>query len=771
MTPVLSPVGVPEHLTGLADRRPRPTAPDTGVVGAAPDRHLPGRGRRRPADRRPPGRRPADPGVEPEAARPRRRRSTELGPDATLHHVGRGRGRADRTGVVARRPLARRRRRPDAARRRYARRSDSHGRGPHVARGPRRPGRRRRRHAGRGPGRGRRHPLRQRSAPSRRWPSRYIAQNQVGPAVARCRSNDGFPSFPVDGRPGRARARVRRPAGATPPQAFADLLARAQGVRSWAGAGDRHRAGGGAERGLGRVRAASASIVGQMLTGQRQQDRRAAAKEIGCRPGGPGTTAAGAERRRGDPAADAGSTSRAAYVGRRLRPRPRQPGHVPAARRGRWRPAGPGRRDRRRPGRRRRDAARCRAGSRHRGRGHASGPRPARSTRSRALAGLVDVPDGRRRSPSPTSPTSDVSRARTATRAASRVRSGPRRATPSRPALAAVGPRPRSPAADGADRCPCSRSGTVLFPRCSLPLHVFEPRYRALVDDCLAGDGEFGVVLIERGSEVGGGDVRTDVGTVAQIVEASELPDGRWALAAVGTRRIRVTRVAAGRPVPAGRGRGLGRPDARAATRPPSWTTIDAALRRARGAARRARRAGGAARRRAGRRPGLGRFQIGAARPARPARPAAGPAGGDRRGLMRCSPLLVSERADPSGAWNCSGARARRRRKVTAWPSRRGAHTWRASRPGAKSSDRYRARSSPTPSRRRSTRSRASGATSASAPAARCSRHRPALIAPRRAPRPPDRDRHARSPATGPGSPYVIALVAWPPAGDHRACP
>ena len=39
--------------------------------------------------------------------------------------------------------------------------------------------------------------------------------------------------------------------------------------------------------------------------------------------------------------------------------------------------------------------------------------------------------------------------------------------------------------------------GAVLFPSMVLPLHVFEPRYRALVDDCVDGDGEFGVVLIE----------------------------------------------------------------------------------------------------------------------------------------------------------------------------------------------------------------------------------------------------------------------------------
>jgi Lon protease-like protein len=84
--------------------------------------------------------------------------------------------------------------------------------------------------------------------------------------------------------------------------------------------------------------------------------------------------------------------------------------------------------------------------------------------------------------------------------------------------------------------------GTVLFPSAVLPLHVFEPRYRAMVRDCLAADREMGVVLIARGSEVGGDDVRTDVGTVARIVEAQELPDGRWALVAVGGRRLRVER-------------------------------------------------------------------------------------------------------------------------------------------------------------------------------------------------------------------------------------
>lgn len=83
--------------------------------------------------------------------------------------------------------------------------------------------------------------------------------------------------------------------------------------------------------------------------------------------------------------------------------------------------------------------------------------------------------------------------------------------------------------------------GSVLVPHQPLPLHVFEPRYRALVQDCLAGDRRFGVVLIERGSEVGGGDIRFTVGCAATIEQAEETPDGRWGVLARGTTPLRVT--------------------------------------------------------------------------------------------------------------------------------------------------------------------------------------------------------------------------------------
>jgi len=81
---------------------------------------------------------------------------------------------------------------------------------------------------------------------------------------------------------------------------------------------------------------------------------------------------------------------------------------------------------------------------------------------------------------------------------------------------------------------------TVLFPEAGLPLHVFEERYRTLMATCLESDGEFGVVLITRGSEVGGGDRRTDVGTVARIANVAELDDGRMLVVATGVRRVRV---------------------------------------------------------------------------------------------------------------------------------------------------------------------------------------------------------------------------------------
>jgi Lon protease-like protein len=87
--------------------------------------------------------------------------------------------------------------------------------------------------------------------------------------------------------------------------------------------------------------------------------------------------------------------------------------------------------------------------------------------------------------------------------------------------------------------------GSVLFPHMPLSLHVFEPRYRTLVEHLLtradAGEpAELGVVLIERGHEVGGGEQRFATGTVARLTQVGRVPDGRYAVTAVGTRRVAV---------------------------------------------------------------------------------------------------------------------------------------------------------------------------------------------------------------------------------------
>lgn len=83
--------------------------------------------------------------------------------------------------------------------------------------------------------------------------------------------------------------------------------------------------------------------------------------------------------------------------------------------------------------------------------------------------------------------------------------------------------------------------GSVLLPGGVLPLHIFEPRYRQMVADCLEREEhDFGVVLIERGREVGGGEVRRTVGTLARMVQVAQVPDGRFAVVAVGVRRLQV---------------------------------------------------------------------------------------------------------------------------------------------------------------------------------------------------------------------------------------
>ncbi|MCS5715273.1 LON peptidase substrate-binding domain-containing protein [Herbiconiux sp. CPCC 205716] len=86
--------------------------------------------------------------------------------------------------------------------------------------------------------------------------------------------------------------------------------------------------------------------------------------------------------------------------------------------------------------------------------------------------------------------------------------------------------------------------GSVLFPSAAIPLRVFEPRYLTMVARLLDEDEpgfEFGIVLIERGSEAGGGDERASIGTMARLVSVAAGADALL-IVGLGTRRFTVER-------------------------------------------------------------------------------------------------------------------------------------------------------------------------------------------------------------------------------------
>lgn len=84
--------------------------------------------------------------------------------------------------------------------------------------------------------------------------------------------------------------------------------------------------------------------------------------------------------------------------------------------------------------------------------------------------------------------------------------------------------------------------GLVAFPGSVIPLRLFEPRYLKLHEDLVAGDGEFGIVLIERGVAEAGGGEHFEVGSVVRTVATETLDDDTVVLVAVGTERLRVNR-------------------------------------------------------------------------------------------------------------------------------------------------------------------------------------------------------------------------------------
>jgi uncharacterized protein len=90
---------------------------------------------------------------------------------------------------------------------------------------------------------------------------------------------------------------------------------------------------------------------------------------------------------------------------------------------------------------------------------------------------------------------------------------------------------------------------TVLFPGATLHLHVFEPRYKQLIAECLDRGEAFGVCLIREGDEAGDADVDPhETGTTAEIGEVMPLPFGRYYVSTVGKRRFRITGIVSREP-------------------------------------------------------------------------------------------------------------------------------------------------------------------------------------------------------------------------------
>jgi Lon protease-like protein len=84
----------------------------------------------------------------------------------------------------------------------------------------------------------------------------------------------------------------------------------------------------------------------------------------------------------------------------------------------------------------------------------------------------------------------------------------------------------------------------VLFPGVPLPLHIFEPRYREMLADCLATDGRFGIVFTPEDAK--GGPQRGEIGCVAVIQNTEVLPDGRSNIIVLGEDRFAIARVVSG---------------------------------------------------------------------------------------------------------------------------------------------------------------------------------------------------------------------------------
>src|SRR6185436_19206770 len=82
----------------------------------------------------------------------------------------------------------------------------------------------------------------------------------------------------------------------------------------------------------------------------------------------------------------------------------------------------------------------------------------------------------------------------------------------------------------------------VLFPRVLVPLHIFEERYKLMINACIEREEVFGIVLLRSGAETESEDTIHRVGVTARIVQAERLENGRMNIVAEGEDRFRIRR-------------------------------------------------------------------------------------------------------------------------------------------------------------------------------------------------------------------------------------
>ncbi len=105
---------------------------------------------------------------------------------------------------------------------------------------------------------------------------------------------------------------------------------------------------------------------------------------------------------------------------------------------------------------------------------------------------------------------------------------------------------------DHDDFLPLFPLNTVLFPYMYLPMHIFEDRYKLMINNCLHGNRGFGVLLVDD-SDDGRGMRPYDIGTVGRITDLNRLSDGRFNLILQGVRRFRVLEYDTSQPYLSGR--------------------------------------------------------------------------------------------------------------------------------------------------------------------------------------------------------------------------